>query len=152
MNILSRFFAERTATRPPPLRALACKPQRGIALLEALISILIFSFGVIGLIGLEARAINFSVDAEDRNRAAVFASEVANSMWLAGSVTVTTPAFTTLLAGVNDPTKTGLPNGTVTITPVTGTTNSADIVLTWKPPSRAATDDPSVLTTRVILP
>jgi type IV pilus assembly protein PilV len=56
-----------------------------MALIEALVSILIFSFGVLGLIGLQASAINFSVDAEDRNRAALFANEIASSMWLAAA-------------------------------------------------------------------
>lgn len=115
-------------------------------------SILIFSFGVLGLIGLEARAINFGVDAEDRNRAALFANEIASSMWLAGTVTVSAGALTSWQTSVADPTKTGLANGTVTITPVTGSTNSTDITITWKPPSRAASDATSKLTTRVILP
>lgn len=134
------------------MRPLSRRSQRGVALLECLMATLIFSFGVLGLVGLEARAINFSVDSEDRNRAALFASEIAANMWINGSVTVATPAFAALLAGVNDPTKTGLPNGVVTITPVAGTTNSADITITWKPPSDTATADNSVLTTRVILP
>ena len=133
-------------------RPLSRRAHRGVALLESLMAILIFSVGVLGLIGLQARAINFSVDSEDRNRAAMFASEIASNMWLNGSVTVTTPAFTALLASVNDPTTVGLPNGVVTITPVAGTTNSADITISWKPPSDSATADNSVLTTRVILP
>jgi type IV pilus assembly protein PilV len=128
------------------------RTQRGVALLECLIALLIFSFGVLGIAGLEARAINFSVDSEDRNRAALFASEIASNMWLNGTVTVTTPAFTALLASVDDPTKIGLPNGTVAIVPVAGTTNSADITITWKPPSDVVGADNSVLTTRVILP
>ena len=113
---------------------------------------LIFSFGVLGLIGLEARAINFSVDAEDRNRAALFASEIASSMWLAGSVTstVTGASLTAWQNSVADPTKTGLPNGTVNVNNVAA--NSADIIITWKPPTRKTTDASSQLTTRVILP
>ena len=112
--------------------------QRGVALLEALISILIFSFGVLGLIGLESRAINFSVDAEDRNRAALFASEVASNMWLTNSVTVNASSNPTLAAwqaNVADPTKSGLPNGQLTVAAVAGTTNAADITVTWQPPS-----------------
>jgi type IV pilus assembly protein PilV len=125
--------------------------QRGMALMEALVSILIFSFGVLGLIGLEASAVNFSVDAEDRNRAALFASEIASSMWLNGSVTVQSAQLATWQASVADPTKTGLPNGTVTVTPTAGTTNSADISITWVPQTdKTATT--RQLTTRVILP
>lgn len=138
--------------RRPTVRRVPRRAARGIALIEALVSILIFSFGVLGLIGLEARAINFSVDAEDRNRAALFAGEIASSMWMAGTVSVSAATLAAWQVGVADPTKTGLPNGALTVTPTAGTTNSADIVITWKPPSVAATGDSSTLTTRVILP
>jgi type IV pilus assembly protein PilV len=126
-----------------------------VALIEALMSILIFSIGVLGLMGLEARAINFSVDAEDRNRAALFASEVASTLWLSGSgnignaITANTAAWNTAVA---DPTKTGLPTGAITVIAVAGTTNAADITITWKPPSRTVAQASSKLTTRVILP
>ncbi len=121
-----------------------------MALIEVLVSILIFSFGALGLIGLEARVIDFSVDAEDRNRAALFANEIASSMWLAGTVTVSTASLATWNTQASSTTTVGVPNGIVTITPVSA--NSADIKLTWKAPSRLATDASSVLTTRVILP
>ena len=126
--------------------------QRGVALIESLVSILIFSFGVIGLIGLEANAINFSMDAEDRNRAAVIANEVASDMWLNDSVTLTAAQNTTWQANVSNTATGGLPNGTLTITPTAGTTNSADILITWKPPTDAATVPVRQFTTRVILP
>jgi len=126
--------------------------------MEALVSILIFSFGVLGLIGLEASAVNYSVDAEDRNRAALFASEVASYMWLQGSVSMTTTsaqttqmtAWTTAIADPTTPM--GLPGGTLAIHP-TGTGNSTDIVISWIP----KTDNANFartrqLTTRVILP
>ena len=61
-----------------------------MALIESLVSILIFSFGVLGLIGLQARAVNYSMDAENRDRAALLANEITSSMWLAGSVTAGT--------------------------------------------------------------
>ena len=126
--------------------------QRGVALVEALISVLIFSFGVLGLIGLQANAINFSVDAEDRSRAALLANEIASSMWLAGNVTVTAPQLTTWQATVADPTHSGLPNGVVTVTPTAGTTNSVDILISWRPQTDATGAPNRRLTTRVILP
>jgi type IV pilus assembly protein PilV len=126
--------------------------HRGMALIEVLVSLLLFSFGVLGLIGLEARSINFSVDAEDRNRAAILANEIASSMWLANTVAVTAPALTAWQTRAADPTNGGLPNGLLTIIPVAGTTNSTDIKLSWIPPSRPAGDDLSTFTTRVILP
>jgi type IV pilus assembly protein PilV len=151
--ITGRFPLRRETRRPPRRRA-----QRGVALIEALVSILIFSFGVLGLMGLEARAITFSVDAEDRNRAAVFASEIASTLWLSGSIsagatTANINAWNTSVKAANAP-QTGLPNGTVTVTPVAGTANAADIVITWQSPAHSAdaSETTSQLTTRVILP
>lgn len=126
--------------------------QRGMALMEALISILLFSFGLLGLLGLQASAINFSVDAEDRNRAALLANEIASGMWLAHSVTVTPAQLGVWQSLASSPTGIGLPNGQLTITPTAGTTNSADIVLTWKPQTDTAAGANRQLTTRVILP
>lgn len=129
--------------------------QRGVALVESLMALLVFSVGLLGLLGLEARVMNFSTESENRNRAAMFASEVSSQMWLNGTVTPATADYTALLANITDQTKGGLPGGaanaTVTVTPVAGTTNAADIQITWL----EHTDTPgnlSSLTTRVVLP
>ncbi len=125
--------------------------QRGVALLECLMALLIFSVGLLGLLGLEARVMNISVDSEDRNRAALYAGELASQMWLNNTVTPATAAYAALLASVNDQTKGGLPGGIVAVVPVAGTTNAADITVTWQETSDTA-GNLSTLTTRVILP
>jgi type IV pilus assembly protein PilV len=123
-----------------------------MALIEVLVSILIFSFGVLGLIGLEASAVNFSVDAEDRNRAALFASDIASTMWLNGTVAVTSAQLVTWQSNIaNTALSTGLPSGTVSINATPGTTNSADILVQWTPQTDQ-TATTRQLTTRVILP
>ena len=132
----------------PPFR----HGQSGVALLEVLVSILIFSFGVLGLIGLQARAVSISTDAEDRNRAALLANDIASTMWLSKSITIDTTKGSPWQKRVSDPTQGGLPNGAVTVTAVAGGTNSADIQITWKAPTRSSTDASSVLSTRVTLP
>jgi len=150
----------RVKSRAPRQAVHSRQGQHGVALLEALIAILIFSFGILGLIGLEASAINFSVDAEDRNRAALFASEVASTMWVNGTITVPTSqlsAWTSTSSSSNwassiaNTATVGVPNGTLTITPTAGTTNSADIVITWIPLTDK-TNTTRQLTTRVVLP
>jgi len=123
----------------------------GFALLEVLVSILLFSLGILGLIGLQARAISLSTDAQDRNRAALLANDVASAMWLGKSVAVDTGANSVWHKRVSDAAGAGLPSGLLTVTPVTGTANSADIQITWKAPSRVG-DEQSRLTTRVTLP
>lgn len=120
--------------------------QGGVALIEVLISLLIFSFGILGLIGLQARAITLSGDAEDRNRAALLANEVASIMWLTRSVTLPAATLTAWQARVKDAKQDGLPGGDGT---VTVTANSADIEIKWTPPSRTTE---SRFTTRVTLP
>ncbi len=127
------------------------RAERGVALLECLMALLIFSVGLLGLLGLEARVMNISVDSENRSRAALFAGEVASQMWLNATVTPATANYTALLATVNNQTQGGLPGGVVTVVPVAGTTNAADITVTWQEISDAPLS-PSTLTTRVVLP
>lgn len=124
--------------------------QAGVALLEVLVAVLLFSLGILGLIGLQARAISFSADAEDRNRAALLANEVATLMWIRKSVTVPAADLTAWQARVADPLSGGLPNGGGLVE-VDGTGTAADVTITWRPPSRD-TSDGSTLTTRVVLP
>jgi len=64
--------------------------QRGSTLLEVLVSVLIFSFGILGLVAMQVRATQYSVDAEDRNRAALLADDLAAQMRLARTVTLPT--------------------------------------------------------------
>jgi type IV pilus assembly protein PilV len=123
--------------------------QSGVALLEVLVSVLIFSLGILGLIGLQARAISLSSDAEDRNRAALLANEVATIMWINKSTTVATAELDAWKARVADPLTGGLSTGVGDVTP-DGT--AAVITITWKPPSRKDDEAGSTLTTRVVLP
>jgi len=55
--------------------------QRGSYLLEALIAILIFSFGILGLIGLLGSSIRITNDARYRSEAANLASAMIAEMW-----------------------------------------------------------------------
>ena len=64
--------------RGAPARSVA---QSGVALLEALIAILIFSFGVLGLIGILAGSIRATNDARYRAEAANLAQALIGAMW-----------------------------------------------------------------------
>jgi type IV pilus assembly protein PilV len=57
------------------------KQQSGVMLLEALIAILIFSLGVLGIVGLQASAVNASRDAKYRTDAGLLANELIGQMW-----------------------------------------------------------------------
>jgi type IV pilus assembly protein PilV len=55
--------------------------QQGAYLLEALIGILIFSFGILGIVGLQAQAIRFTNDSEYRAEAVYLANSLISQMW-----------------------------------------------------------------------
>ena len=67
--------------RHPLLPQRAPDRQTGSYLLEALIAILIFSFGVLGLIGLLGSSIRITNDARYRSEAANLASAMIAEMW-----------------------------------------------------------------------
>lgn len=56
--------------------------QRGVFLLEALIAILIFSMGILALVGLQAASINSVVEAKYRVDASFYANRIISEMWV----------------------------------------------------------------------
>lgn len=59
--------------------------QKGVLLLEALIAILIFSIGILAIIGLQVSSIKMSSDAKYRSDANLLATQLVGSMWMAHS-------------------------------------------------------------------
>lgn len=57
------------------------RTQEGAFLLEALIGILIFSLGILGIVGLQAQAIRFTNDSELRAEAVYLANSLISQMW-----------------------------------------------------------------------
>jgi type IV pilus assembly protein PilV len=55
--------------------------QRGGFLLEALIGVLIFSFGILGIVGLQAQSLRHTGDAEYRAEATYLANALISKMW-----------------------------------------------------------------------
>jgi type IV pilus assembly protein PilV len=55
--------------------------QSGAFLLEALIAILIFTLGVLGIVGLQARSLKAVGEAQYRGEAAFYAETLAGRMW-----------------------------------------------------------------------
>lgn len=64
--------------------SLTCTPvrQKGVMLLEALIGILIFSVGILAMVGIQAAAFSASADAKNRADAAAYASDVISRIWM----------------------------------------------------------------------
>ncbi|MEI8171278.1 MAG: type IV pilus modification protein PilV [Rhodoferax sp.] len=57
------------------------RQQTGSMLIEVLIAILIFSIGILGIVGLQASAVTASTDARYRSEAALLANELIGRMW-----------------------------------------------------------------------
>ena len=77
------------------------KSQSGVMLLEALIAILIFSLGILGLVGMQASAVRASRDAQFRSQAGLLANQLVGQMWSGdrvGATLVTNSAGNSVLA------------------------------------------------------
>ena len=60
--------------------------QRGMSLIEVLVTMVLTSIGMLGLVAAMGRTMQFSGDVEDRGRAVLLADELAAQMWLYRSV------------------------------------------------------------------
>jgi type IV pilus assembly protein PilV len=123
--------------RRPRVRP-AC--QRGVSLIEMLITLVLVSIGLIGLMGVLARARTVSTDAEDRGRAAMLASDIASQMMLNHGVNLPAAFLNNWIANVaSNPQKGGLNAGTATVVAAadndggaaTAADNVATITITW---------------------
>jgi len=109
--------------------------QGGFALLESLIAILIFSIGILSMVGLQAMATRYSTDAKFRSSAGYLASKRISEIWVADRSTITT-AFEETGATLSD-----LPSGTRSVH-VTGDALSgytATVTINWQLPGDSAT-------------
>lgn len=62
-------------------RASFAKGEQGVVLLESLIAILIFSLGVLGIVGLQGTMIKNTSDAKYRSEASYIAQQKIGEMW-----------------------------------------------------------------------
>lgn len=125
---------------PAPDKTMASKRLRasqGFALIEVLVSLLIFSLGVVGLMGVQARALQTSTDAQDRSRAAMLAQSLSSEMWVIKSTTLNAQ----VVEAWQEQVKQALPNGEGEVTQNTAGLD-ATITVQWQAPMRK-TADPS---------
>jgi len=64
-----------------PRRPLRAAQQQGVMLLEALIALLIFSVGILAVVGMQATAIQDMGEAKYRTDAAFLANQIIAEMW-----------------------------------------------------------------------
>lgn len=103
--------------------------QGGFALLEALISLLIFSLGVLGIVGIQAAMIKHTSDAKYRADASYIAQQRLGMMWADPDNVLTYLENSTDISGF-------LPSGTRTVErPVAG--GPFVVTVSWQQPGEA---------------
>jgi type IV pilus assembly protein PilV len=118
--------------KPRPIHCQrAARRTRGVSLIEVLVVIVLFSFGLIGMVGLQAKAVQNSVSAEDSARAALLANDIVSTMWANSTVSLPSATVTAWNAAVADASARGLPNGAGTVTVTAGV---ATVTVTWRAP------------------
>ena len=121
--------------KPHISRTPAARRQRGVALVEALVGILIFAFGIIGLVGLQVAMTRAQGSAKYRADAAYLSSQVLGSMWAdkANLAQYNTGGGCDAHAPCNDfvqKVEAGLPAGAVEIS-TTAATGVVSMTVTW---------------------
>jgi len=74
--MIDNFSARRARKLPAGLAI-----QRGFALLEALVAMLVFAFGILGLVGVQASMTREQTNAKLRSDAAYLAGDLIATMW-----------------------------------------------------------------------
>lgn len=58
------------------------KTQAGFSMIEVLVAILIFAFGVLGMVGIQASSVRYQTDAKFRGDASVIAEDAVARIWI----------------------------------------------------------------------
>ena len=77
------------------------KNQQGVMMIEALVGILIFSFGILAMMGLQAISIKNTVEAKYRTEASFVANKIIGEMWTECGLTCTTLSSFDTASGTN---------------------------------------------------
>lgn len=126
------------------------RKARGFSMIEMLVGVLIITFGLLGLITLQGRALQAAVGTEDSQRATLLAAEMAATLFDQNNVNANAATVAAWAARVADPASGGVPNGVGTVT-VNG--NTARITVSWRPPqSTGAANDTNRYSTDVVIP
>ena len=116
--------------------------QKGVMLIEALLGILIFSIGILAMLGMQAVAMRATIDAKYRSEAGFLANEIIGVMWsdpanLGGYATASCAATLRCNAWLTR-VQSRLPNATGGNAPTIaiGGVNSRQVTVTvrWQPP------------------
>jgi len=157
--------------RPSRAFGARSRSQRGVMLIEALVAIAIFSFAILGIVGLQATAIRTVSEADYRAKASFFATQIVGQMWVdrfnvptyalnaggnpcaTGANSASNTAVTNWLSGLTDLTKQGALPGAANLKQqiTVGANNTVIVTICWKSPQEADNKPPHnfTLTTQI---
>jgi type IV pilus assembly protein PilV len=116
------------------------RSQAGVMLLEALIGILIFSIGILALIGMQGAAIRNTTDARYRSEASFLANQIIGQMWVDRSnlALYTTSGYAPRDNWVTNVASTlpgiDVPSNTLTPIIAVGAENEVTVTIRWQQP------------------
>ncbi|HLP97178.1 MAG TPA: prepilin-type cleavage/methylation domain-containing protein [Sideroxyarcus sp.] len=105
--------------------------QQGVVIIEALIAILIFSIGVLGIVGMQANMVKNTAESKYRADAGYIAQQQIGNLW--ADPTLLPAEGVTITPDISSQ----LPGGTLTITRGTAAANTANlftVTVTWQQP------------------
>jgi len=133
------------------------RKDSGVALIEALVSILIFSIGALALLGLQAAATKNATDATHRSVASYLTNQIISQMWVdrtnldlyahlatgtactfSGSVSTNTQVTTWIANGVTLLPAFALDKAQILVTTPTPDTRQVKVTICWQAPQDAA--------------
>lgn len=115
-----------------PSAQLPSSTQRGVVLIETMIAILIFSVGVLAIVGLQASMIKNTDDSRYRAEASLIAQKRIGLMWTDPSNLASYVETDTNISGL-------LPNGKRTVSLLAGT-NQYQVTVKWTLPGASSTE------------
>lgn len=106
------------------------RPQEGVMLIEAMIAILIFSIGILAIVGLQATMVKNTADSKFRSDASYIAQARIGEMWA-------DPANLASYVETNTDISTQLPGGKRTVAQLAA--GQYQVTVTWIQPGPTAT-------------
>lgn len=124
--------------------------QQGSMLLEAFIAILIFSMGILAIVGMQASAVKSSTDARYRSEASLLVNELVGEMWVSDRTPATLQTSFQGGAGTDGAAYTAWFSKVQAILPgaaanpptvaVNTATSLVTVAILWKPPNEPAAE------------
>jgi len=130
--------------RSHPFTTHGRRQQHGVLLLEGLVAILLFSFAVLALVGLQARMVSAQTDSKFRADAGLLANELLARMWSDTPTKTGVNTYNGLACAANarckdwqDKVASQLPNGRGSVL-VDATSQMVTVTVNWKQGSETA--------------